>query len=294
MRGIFVAAVLAACQGAIAGEPATIDFERPSIGAGLLPVSETEWPWEHAQENWPVRRGGVVGAIVPKGPAANAGMVIGTIVEKVNRKTVESTDDLLSVYGELKPGDEVPVIFHTYEAAGRNRVRWRKRTEKLKLITYRESLDLRARKWQVDATGATVYDNNSTSESNNVNEVSAMVVESGKNWLPAMRFRCTNKDWLFVKKYTVVVGGDRFVIEPKYDKILRDNDHEDCWEWTIVMADEKDNPENWKMLNAIADARGEVQVVFHGDTYDKTHALSSEERVGIHEMRDLYLSKLSQ
>jgi S1-C subfamily serine protease len=77
--------------------------------AALGVYVETVTPELAAQYGLPVDHGVLIPQLLPNGPAHKAGIPKGSIIVKVNARTINSTSDLVDVLADKKPGDTVSV-----------------------------------------------------------------------------------------------------------------------------------------------------------------------------------------
>lgn len=82
-------------------------------------------------------------------------------------------------------------------------------------------------------------------------------VKNGVPWMK-VRYNYTGDSWIFWKKLTIVVDGEKYTETPNYYDIIHDNDTE-VWEYVDLDAD-------FEMLEAIVKSK-ETIVRFQGDNY---------------------------
>jgi serine protease Do len=57
-----------------------------------------------------VTSGAVIAEVTPGSPASEAGLQPGDVIVRLNSKTVDSAASLTEIVGQLKGGDEIPVV----------------------------------------------------------------------------------------------------------------------------------------------------------------------------------------
>jgi S1-C subfamily serine protease len=85
--------------------------EHPSQPVAFMGITSApaDDPQVRFQFNPPVNQGAVIVALVPAGPAADAGIVVGDVIVQFDGKTVTDSEQLGQLIREHKPGDQVTV-----------------------------------------------------------------------------------------------------------------------------------------------------------------------------------------
>ena len=85
--------------------------EHPSQPVAFMGISSApaDDPQVQFQFNPPVNQGAVIVDLVPGGPAADAGIVVGDVIVQFDGKTVTDSEQLGELIHEHKPGDQVTV-----------------------------------------------------------------------------------------------------------------------------------------------------------------------------------------
>jgi serine protease Do len=89
-------------------------------------------------------KGAIVGSVLPKGPAAKAGLKQGDLILSVNNYSVQNSVKVLQIVGELKIGSTVPVVV------------WRKngKTGKYETLTFQVIVGAQKRETKADSSGS--------------------------------------------------------------------------------------------------------------------------------------------
>jgi serine protease Do len=86
-------------------------IDQPLAATGYIGVStQTVNAAMAYQLNLKVQDGAYIIATTPHGPADSAGIQSGDVIVSVNGQSVKSAEDLGTILGNLKPGDQVPVV----------------------------------------------------------------------------------------------------------------------------------------------------------------------------------------
>lgn len=78
-------------------------IERPALGVLIDDVT----PQAKEYLGYPKDEGAVIGAVVPGGPAAKAGLLAGDIITEIDHKPIKKAEDVIDLIKGYKPGNEV-------------------------------------------------------------------------------------------------------------------------------------------------------------------------------------------
>lgn len=124
------------------------------------------------------------------------------------------------------------------------------------------------------------YTDKSTPRSNRANNVSIYIGDSGDQpWL-RISFNYAGENWLFIRKATIVIDGEK--VGEVTGSWKRDNDSS-VWEWLDMSVDKS----TLAVIRAMANSKN-VLVRYEGQQYIKDHKLSKQELQAIRNVLAAY------
>jgi hypothetical protein len=132
--------------------------------------------------------------------------------------------------------------------------------------------------------GITWYQDKSSPRNINKNGFYLYIACRDYNY-PSLRLKIqyADDDWLFINKYQIYADGVKYLIEPKNDKIKRDNGGGDIWEWLDISVGEVE----LDILTAVANANN-VNIRYVGEKYYEDKTLSVNEKKALKNILDIY------
>ena len=116
---------------------------------------------------------------------------------------------------------------------------------------------------------------------NELGPISISIVQSKGVTSLVERVQYTGDDWLFVGRYIIVAGEERY--ESPSIEFKRDNTDEKVWEWSTQITDD----ERRGLLSAVA-ANSDAVVRFYGSDYHSDETVDDKQREALRRMLRLY------
>lgn len=91
----------------------------PSIGISVKQLTDQE----RVQAGIPVRRGALIAAVKPGGPADQVGLPVGGLIVRFDGRAIESDADLINAVKASQPGQEVEISYYEGSRLGRKSLR---------------------------------------------------------------------------------------------------------------------------------------------------------------------------
>lgn len=252
------------------------EYEKPSIGAAAVSLTDAEVAFKDNDMRLPTDDGVLLFNVLAYSPAGLAGLTGMDVVTRVDRTSVSNVEEYNAAIAALPLGKSCEIAGFRGKISPSGRVSWKRGAVKLKPVTRREMLMNAMSIEKDDIKNIEIYRHkDSPSTPNSKTDLHCYIIKSDDTTDLYLRVQYVGKSWVFFNKVAIKADDNVFSIDDS-DFVNEGSDVQNGGVW-----ERKDAPVTGgtrKAIDAMTTAT-EVTVRLEGPEYQRDLQIPAEHRI---------------